>query len=125
MHDEDVRTQVVWFDIPCIDLDRATTFYEAVLGLSVQQEVYGDFAMGILPHGGDAIGGCLAVMPDSAGSDKGLLVYLNCDERLEDAVAAVQPGGGEVVKPIHQIGNHGYRAIVRDSEGNRVALHSS
>ena len=33
--------------------------------------------------------------------------------------------GGQVVKTKHAIGPHGYRAIVLDSEGNRVALHSN
>jgi predicted enzyme related to lactoylglutathione lyase len=26
---------------------------------------------------------------------------------------------------MHPIGSHGFRAIVKDSEGNRIALHSS
>jgi predicted enzyme related to lactoylglutathione lyase len=30
-----------------------------------------------------------------------------------------------VLEPTHGIGPHGFRAIVLDSEGNRIALHSS
>ena len=37
----------------------------------------------------------------------------------------VGKNAGKVLKPIHPIGPHGYRAIVLDSEGNRVALHST
>jgi predicted enzyme related to lactoylglutathione lyase len=125
MSEQNLQSHVVWFDIPCVLLDRAIAFYEAVLDCQIARESYGDISMGILPHGGPAIGGCLAVMPDAAGSDKGLLVYLNCDGRLDDAVAAVAAQGGEVVQPVHQIGPHGLRAIVRDSEGNRIALHSN
>ena len=33
--------------------------------------------------------------------------------------------GGEVMQPKHQIGPYGYRAVVIDSEGNRIALHST
>jgi uncharacterized protein len=29
-----------------------------------------------------------------------------------------------VLNPTHAIGPHGFRAIILDSEGNRVALHS-
>ena len=29
-----------------------------------------------------------------------------------------------VCLPIHPIGPHGFRAIILDSEGNRIALHS-
>ena len=50
--------------------------------------------------------------------------YLNADGRLADAVRAVAGNGGRIIEAVHQIGPHGYRAIVLDSEGNRVALHS-
>jgi len=30
-----------------------------------------------------------------------------------------------VLKAVESIGPHGFRAVIRDSEGNRVALHSS
>jgi uncharacterized protein len=33
--------------------------------------------------------------------------------------------GGKVVKPVHSIGPHGFRAVILDSEGNRIALHST
>jgi predicted enzyme related to lactoylglutathione lyase len=36
----------------------------------------------------------------------------------------VVPHGGTVLNPSHAIGTHGFRAIILDSEGNRVALHS-
>ena len=40
------------------------------------------------------------------------------------AVTAVPAAGGTVVLDTHEIGPHGYRAIILDSEGNRIALHS-
>ena len=43
----------------------------------------------------------------------------------EGAERAVAAAGGQVLKATHAIGPHGYRAIVLDSEGNRVALHSA
>jgi predicted enzyme related to lactoylglutathione lyase len=39
-------------------------------------------------------------------------------------VEAATANGGRVVNPITQIGPHGHRAIIVDSEGNRLALHS-
>ncbi|HEV3149059.1 MAG TPA: hypothetical protein VGZ24_10465 [Chthoniobacterales bacterium] len=38
---------------------------------------------------------------------------------------AARANGGKVLQDKHQIGPHGFRAIVVDSEGNRIALHSS
>ena len=32
--------------------------------------------------------------------------------------------GGSIIEPLHSIGPHGFRAIILDSEGNRIALHS-
>lgn len=120
-----VKSQLVWFDVPCVDLDRAIRFYSAVLGCSIPKQEGPGFSMGILPHEGSAVGGALAVMSDTAPSDKGILVYLNCDGRLDEAIAAVVPNGGTILKEKHTIGPHGQRAIVKDSEGNRVALHST
>lgn len=124
MEVQSVANQVVWFDVPCVDLDRAIAFYSAVLGFEVEKQVEGDFLLGVLPHEGVAVGGCLVTSPDNAPADHGILVYLNCDGRLDEAIAAVVPGGGEVLQDKHSIGPYGFRAIVRDSEGNRVALHS-
>jgi len=39
-------------------------------------------------------------------------------------MVTVEKNGGKILKPKHQIGEHGFRAVVSDSEGNRVALHS-
>ncbi|MBL8849404.1 MAG: hypothetical protein JNG89_06960 [Planctomycetaceae bacterium] len=118
------ESQVVWFDIPCLDLDRAIRFYNSVLNCEVQKHEGPGFALGVLPHEGQAIGGCLVTGMGDQPSDHGVLIYLNCDGRLDDAVAAVIPQGGTVVTPAHSIAPHGRRAIVLDSEGNRVALHS-
>jgi predicted enzyme related to lactoylglutathione lyase len=38
---------------------------------------------------------------------------------------AVEQRGGKVLQPKHPIGPHGYRALILDSEGNRIALPSS
>ena len=125
MTEQDVRSQLVRFDIPCVILDRAIAFYSAVLGCEVHREEGDGFSLGIFPHGGQAIGGCLAVMPNNPPSQTGVLIYLNCDGRLEEAVAEVEPNGGTIQQAIHTIGPHGRRAVVLDSEGNRVALHSN
>jgi len=54
----------------------------------------------------------------------GSIGYLNAKGRLDEAIAAVEPNSGRVLVPKHAIGPYGYRAIILDSEGNRVALHS-
>jgi predicted enzyme related to lactoylglutathione lyase len=53
------------------------------------------------------------------------MIYVNCDGRMPVAIAGVELNGGKILKPRHSIGPHGFRAIVLDSEGNRIALHSN
>lgn len=118
------NNRAVWFDIPVADLDRAQRFYQAVLGIAVQNEQYGDYQFCVLDHQ-DGNGGCLVPGAGQISSTGGILVYFNANGRIKDAIAQVASNGGKVVEPIHSIGPHGFRAVVLDSEGNRVALHSN
>jgi predicted enzyme related to lactoylglutathione lyase len=117
------QNRVVWVDIPVVDLDRAQRFYAAVLGIPVHKEQFGEYTFCVLDHQ-DGNGGCLVISPDEV-SQKGSLVYLNVNQRIRDAVKQVEAHGGKVTTAIHGIGPHGFRAIVTDSEGNKIALHST
>ena len=119
-----------WTDIPINNLDRATKFYSAVLGQEVRKISEGGFDYGLHPHDEQSASGCLCLGSDSAGvenkpSQNGPLIYLSVEGRLDDAVAAARSGGGKVLQEKHQIGPHGHRAVIVDSEGNRIALHST
>jgi uncharacterized protein len=116
--------QIVWVDIPVADLDRAIRFYSAVLGNAVTKQEYPGMTIGLLPGSDPDVTGCLHSSETDRPSDHGPLLYFNCKGRLDEAVAAVAPGGGKVLQPKHPIGPYGFRAIVLDSEGNRIALHS-
>lgn len=115
---------IVWCDIPVRDLDRALKFYSAVLGAPVKKEEMAGVTMGILPHNEGEVGGCLVKSENDEPSAKGPLLYLNAGGRIDRAIAAVEANGGKILQPKHPIGPYGYRAIVLDSEGNRLALHS-
>ena len=117
--------QVVWFDIPTRDLDRAVRFYSAVLGTALKKEQAGPgVAIAMLPHSEGSIGGCLVQNMDARPSESGPLLYLNTQGRLDEATNAVEKYGGKVLAARHSISPFGFRAIVLDSEGNRLALHS-
>jgi predicted enzyme related to lactoylglutathione lyase len=119
-----------WTDIPVTNFDRAVKFYSAVLGQEVPKMSEGGVEYGLLPHEEQNASGCLCVSADSAGlenkpSQSGPLIYLSVAGRLDDAVKAVRANGGKVLQEKQQIGPHGFRAVIVDSEGNRLALHSS
>jgi hypothetical protein len=118
--------QIVWFDLPVRDLDRAIRFYSAVLAAEIEKQTFPGGAIGILPHSDEAVGGCLFVSddPKAGPADHGPLLYFNANGRLDEAEAAVEPNGGRVLQAKHSIGPHGFRAVVLDSEGNRIAIHS-
>lgn len=50
---------------------------------------------------------------------------MNVDQRICAAVDEVAKFGDEVLEAVHSIGPHRFSAIVLDSEGNRIALHST
>jgi uncharacterized protein len=119
-----MANQIVWCDIPVLALDRAVKFYSAVLGQEVKKQEFPGMTVGVLPHGDGDAGGCLVTDPDQKPSAQGVMIYLNVDRRLDDAIGAVSAHGGKVIEPKHEIAPFGFRAIVLDSEGNRIALHS-
>lgn len=117
------HNRFVWADIAVSDLGRACAFYEGVAGVRCHREKFNDFEFAVLDHQ-EGNGGCLLVHPDEI-SDKGPLVYFNADGRIRDAVSKAKALGGRVVQDVHAIGQHGFRAVLIDSEGNRIAVHSN
>jgi predicted enzyme related to lactoylglutathione lyase len=115
----------VWVDIPVLDLERAIAFYSAVTAKPVDKLGGPGFNFGMFEHQGNEVGGCL-VEPegDSRPSVHGPLVYIDANGRLDAAVTAAEKSGGKVLRARHSIAPNGWRAVIADSEGNRVALHS-
>lgn len=118
-----LKNRAVWFDIPVADLERASAFYAAVLDCGVEKQEFDGYAFSVLEHD-EGNGGCLIPKPEEVAANKGPLLYLNVEGRLRDAVAKTLEHGGSVVEDVHEIGPYGVRAIVLDSEGNRMVLHS-
>ena len=54
-----MSNQVVWVDIPVLDLDRAVGFYSADLGGKVQKQEYPGMSMALLPGSDSDVTGCL------------------------------------------------------------------
>jgi len=118
------HNRAVWFDIPVAYLDRATAFYRAALAIKVYRNDFNGMSSSVLDHA-DGNGGCLIPRAEGISSKSGILFYMNIDRRIRAAVAEVDEHGGNVIEPVHAIGPHGFRAIVLDCEGNRIALHST
>ena len=113
-----------WIDIPVRRLDRAIRFYSSVLGQDVVRQTDEGLEFGLLPHAQEGVSGCLYVSDENRPSEYGPIVYLSVEGRLDAAVQACLADGGRLIRQKHPIGAYGYRAIIIDSEGNRIALHS-
>jgi len=115
---------LVWVDIPVVELERAIRFYQQVLDILIDRE-FPDMPIAVFRHQQSAVSGCLFRKQGELPCANGPLLYFNAEGRLDAALEQVIACGGKVLKGKHSIGPFGYRAVVLDSEGNRIALHSS
>lgn len=114
-----------WFEIPVGDIQRATKFYNTVLGADMQPMQMGGSWMTMLPSAGDGVGGALTQADGFAPSRNGTIVYLNGGADLSVMLARVEKAGGSVLEPKTDIGDGmGFFAIFLDTEGNKVGFHS-
>ncbi len=119
-----------WFEIPVSDFDRAKKFYEAIFDYQMPEMQMGPARMGFLLYDqpGGKVGGAIVYNPDLySPSANGALVYLNCQPDLLVVLNRVEKAGGkELMKKTKVVEDQelGYWALIEDSEGNRVALHS-
>jgi uncharacterized protein len=114
-----------WFDIPALDFERAVRFYETVLSCRLHQENMLGARLAMFPaKPGEATGAIMAREGLTPGPG-GTTIYLKAGNDLSTALARVEAAGGKVVFPKTFIKEgFGYFAIMIDSEGNSVGLHS-
>jgi predicted enzyme related to lactoylglutathione lyase len=117
------HNRAVWFDIPVSNLERASKFYAAVLAINVEIMDSNGFSFAVLEHD-QGNGGCLVPNESEITSSSGIMLYMNVNGRIRNAVSLVGSNGGNIIEPVHAIGPHGFRSIICDSEGNRIVLHS-
>ena len=117
---------VGWFEIYVHDLDRARTFYEATFAVRLQAIPGPGIRMLAFPAKPGAAGapGALVHFEGKRPGDGGTVVYFSCEDCAVEAARAAGHGG-RVLKPKFPIGAHGFVALVHDSEGNLIGLHSA
>jgi predicted enzyme related to lactoylglutathione lyase len=115
---------IVWFEIYVQDTARAKAFYEAVLGTSLQRMDSPGLEMWAFPQPeGGAPGGALVKMPGLPSGGNSTIVYFGCTDCAVEAGRAAA-SGGKIFKEKFSIGPHGFVALVTDTEGNMIGLHS-
>lgn len=121
------RNPVGWFEIYVQDMARAKKFYETVLGVELAslQSPVAELEMQAFPMNMEAGGapGALVKMEGAPSGGMGTLVYFSCDDCAVEA-SRVEAAGGKLCKAKMAIGPYGFIALVSDTEGNMVGLHS-
>ena len=116
---------VGWFEIYVQDMARAEAFYSTVFGgpLEVLENPELDMRVFGMDRTRYGIAGALVKMPGVPSGGNSVLVYFHCEDCAVEAEKAAQ-AGGQVHRGKMSIGPHGFIALVIDTEGNLIGLHS-
>jgi predicted enzyme related to lactoylglutathione lyase len=122
-----MKTIVAFFEIPAVDFDRATKFYETLFGVELTTLDCGHEKMAFFPDENGICPGAVSWAEKNSflPSENGVLVSLNV-ENMEQSIATIEKNGGRILIPKTKIeaDNRGYFAVFIDCEGNRVGLYS-
>lgn len=130
-----MHTAVVWFEIPVKDLKRAMKFYSEVLGTELKEWDQGPKKMAFFSSSAGCSseksdecskseGCCCGALVEGEPSEHGTLIYFNGGDDLSVPLQRVEKAGGIVLMDKMSIGEHGFIAFFRDTEGNKIAFHS-
>ena len=124
-----MNNAISWFEIPATDLERAQQFYEAIFEIAMIPMDLPNIKMRMFPMD-DMVNGIGGAVVDSGGFHKpsatdGPLVYLNGNPDVQQVLEKVAAAGGTIMVPKTEISpEYGYMAVILDTEGNRIGLHS-
>ena len=124
-----MKNAISWFEIPTQDIGRAQKFYEAIFGITMMPMDMPNIKMRMFPLEDTMtqVGGALV---DSGGFHKasatdGPLIYLQANPDVQIILDRVVAAGGSIMVPKTEISpEYGFMAVIIDTEGNRIGLHS-
>ncbi len=121
---------VGWFEIYVQDMPRAKAFYESVFQGALEALMNPDpqgapglemWAFPMSMEGSGAAGALVKMAGCPSGGST--LVYFSCEDCAVEAARAAA-NGGEIFRGKMSIGQYGFIALVVDTEGNMIGLHS-
>ncbi|WP_405382525.1 VOC family protein [Maribacter sp. LLG6340-A2] len=119
---------ITWFEIPVTNMDRAQKFYESIFDVTITVNQFGEFVMGLFPDKqsvGQSSGALVVHEEYKPSMTHGAVVYFGCED-VTNVLDKVKTAGGQILQPKTEIGEgHGFMGLLKDTEGNRIALHSN
>ena len=119
------RNPVGWFEIYVQDMGRARAFYQSTFQVTLERLDSPGVELWSFPmqHDKPGCAGALVKMEGKDSGGGGTLIYFSCADCAVEAARAAQ-NGGRVVKEKFSIGQYGFIALLLDTEGNMIGLHS-
>ena len=118
---------IVWFEIYVQDINRAKAFYESVFAVRLEKLESPISGMELwsfpMQQNGAGATGALVKMNGCSSGGNSTLVYFRCADCAVEAKKA-SSSGGYIFKDKFSIGQYGFIALLTDTEGNMIGLHS-
>jgi predicted enzyme related to lactoylglutathione lyase len=132
--------QLIWFEIPVLNLNRAIHFYTKVFGLKITSAVLLDTEYGLIEKIKNSVSGVL-VKKENHIPGNGIIFFFYAIS-MADALSQVMNCEGQIIKGKTLIkqknetgdvminnnlidNNIGYFAEILDSEGNKLCIYSN
>jgi len=125
-----MKNMIDWFEIYTSDFNRAKKFYTEVFkckltDLPMQSDRHSQMDYALFPgdEKGAGAGGALVKIDQAKPGNGGTLVYF-ASEEINAELGRVEAAGGKIIRPKLAIGEFGFIALIEDTEGNMIGLHS-
>ena len=122
---------IVYFEIPADDVDRAKRFYNSLLGWKIEPTQVSIPEMASLQYQDIKTGDANEVTPMGGTLSMGgmykrqmnepIVNYVMVDD-IDEKIAIVEKLGGKIVVPKRELESVGQFVIIQDTEGNVIAL---
>ncbi len=125
-----MKNAVNWFEIYTSDFKRAKEFYTKVFkykltDVPTNSDRHSGMEYAVFPNAENKEGasGALVRIDEAKPGIGGTLVYFATDE-INTELSRVEDNGGKIIRPKTQVGDFGFIALIEDTEGNMIGLHS-
>jgi len=132
---------LAWFEIPAFDFEKAIEFYSSVFKFTIEHKNFGSVPYGIIYESGTGISGAIMKVKEKPLPNAGPVLFFKVMD-MSETIQRIRQMGGEILKEKSIIKNetldgksiipktlidnaHGYYALFRDPEGNKMALYSN
>ena len=121
-----VMDKIVHFEIPADNLERAKKFYSTVFGWKMNEMPEMDYVIvqtveldeNGMPKEPGAINGGMLKREDPVKSP----VVTISVKSIDEAAKTIEKNGGKMIRPKMAVGDMGFAAYFKDTEGNAIGL---